>query len=248
MQEILLSDMFSLAILLQNTTLFGIELIDPGSFAEFIFRFSLNFLVTVIIVRYTYFARSRRKDYLFTFFIISITVFFLSYLLESVKLQLGFALGLFALFGIIRYRTSSIPIKEMTYLFLIICISVINALAGDGISYADLAFTNLAIIFSAKALEYFWFYNYESSKTIIYEKIDLIKPQYQKQFIEDLERRTGLQINRVEIGEIDFKKDIAEITIYYKYDPNSTNFFEGVEAEIHDLENASDVKKNNQKS
>lgn len=229
--------------ILEMPTLFGIEIINFESFAEFLLRFLVNFLVTIIIVRYIYFARSRRKDYLFTYVIISITVFFLSYLLESVKLQLGFALGLFALFGIIRYRTNPIPIKEMTYLFLVICISVINALAGENISYADLIFTNLAIIISARALEYFWFYKHESSKTIIYEKIDLIKPQYQKQFIEDLQKRTGLKINRVEIGKIDFLRDIAEITIYYRYDRKSTNFFEGVETEIHEFENPSQLKK-----
>jgi Ca2+/Na+ antiporter len=148
-------------------------------------------------------------------------------MLQNVDLQLGFALGLFALFGIIRYRTNPIPIKEMTYLFLVICISVVNALSDKEISYIELLFVNMALIVITLVIEYFWSYKHESSKTIIYEKIELIKPQNQKKFIEDLEKRTGLKISRVEIGKINFLRDTAEVTIYYLWDKNSTNFFEG---------------------
>jgi hypothetical protein len=190
------------------------------------FRFSLNLIFTLIIVRYIYYANNRRKEYLFTYILISISVFFLSYLLQMVDLQLGFALGLFALFGIIRYRTNPIPIKEMTYLFLVICISVMNALSDKEISYAELLFANTMLALITVVIEYFWSYRHESSKTITYEKIDLIKPQNQKRFIEDLQKRTGLKINRVEIGKINFLRDTAEITIYYFWDKYSTNFFE----------------------
>ncbi|OQX77529.1 MAG: hypothetical protein B6D64_08165, partial [Bacteroidetes bacterium 4484_276] len=190
------------------------------------FRFAMNFVFTLIIVRYVYYPNSRRKDYLFTYMLISIAVFFLSYLLQNVDLQLGFALGLFALFGIIRYRTNPIPIKEMTYLFLVICVSVINALSDKEISYSELLFANGALIIITLVIEYFWTYKHESSKSIVYEKIDLIKPQNQKKFIEDLERRTGLKINRVEIGKINFLRDTADITIYYFWDRHSTDFYE----------------------
>jgi Ca2+/Na+ antiporter len=154
-------------------------------------------------------------------------VFFLSYLLQNVDLQLGFALGLFALFGIIRYRTNPIPIKEMTYLFLVICVAVMNALSDKEISYVELLFANGALIVITIVIEYFWSFKHESSKTIVYEKIDLIKPQNQEKFIKDLEKRTGLKINRVEIGKINFLRDTAEITIYYFWDKYATNFFEG---------------------
>jgi hypothetical protein len=159
--------------------------------------------------------------------LISTAIFLISFTLQSVDLKIGFAFGLFALFGIIRYRTNPIPIKEMTYLFLIICISVINALSDKEISYVELLFTNISLVLITWIIEYFWSYRHESSKTIIYEKIDLIKPQNQKKFIQDLEKRTGLKINRVEVGKINFLRDTAEITIYYFWDKYSTNFFDG---------------------
>jgi hypothetical protein len=211
---------------INDPKLFGIDFFDQNDFLMMGFRFSLNLIITLIIVRYIYYTHNRRKEYLFTYTLISVSVFFLSYLLQNVDLQLGFALGLFALFGIIRYRTSTIPIKEMTYLFLIICISVMNALSDKAISYVELLFANVMLGVIAIVIEYFWSYKHESSKTIIYEKIDLIKPQNQQRFIADLEKRTGLKINRVEIGEINFLRDTAEITIYYFWDKYSTNFFE----------------------
>ena len=211
---------------LSDPKLFGIEFFNQHDFLMMFFRFFINFTFTMIIVRYVYYAHSRRKDYLFTYILISTAVFFLSYLLQSVDLQLGFALGLFALFGIIRYRTNPIPIKEMTYLFLVICVAVINALSDMQISYVELLFANASMILITIVIEYFWSYKHESSKTIIYEKIDLIKPQNQKKFIADLEKRTGLKISRVEIGKINFLRDTAEITIYYLWDKYSTNFFE----------------------
>ncbi len=212
---------------IKDPQLFGIEFYNHQDFMLMLFRFAINLIFTLIIVRYIYYANARRKDYLFTYILISIAVFFLSYVLQNVDLQLGFALGLFALFGIIRYRTNPIPIKEMTYLFLVICVSVVNALADMEISYVELLFVNLALIGVIYIIEYFWSYKHESSKTITYEKIELIKPQNQKKFIEDLEKRTGLKISRVEIGKINFLRDTAEVTIYYLWDKYSTNFFEG---------------------
>ena len=211
---------------INDPKLFGIEFFNGLDFLMLAFRFSINLIFTLIIVRYIYYANNRRKEYLFTYILISISVFFLSHLLQNVDLQLGFALGLFALFGIIRYRTNPIPIKEMTYLFLVICISVMNALSDKQISYVELLFANVMLMLITLVIEYFWTSRHESSKTIIYEKIDLIKPQNQKKFIEDLQKRTGLIINRVEIGRINFLRDTAEITIYYFWDKHSTNFFE----------------------
>lgn len=211
---------------ISDPKLFGIEFFNGHDFLMMAFRFLLNLIFTLIIVRYIYYSNNRRKEYLFTYILISISVFFLSHLLQNVDLQLGFALGLFALFGIIRYRTNPIPIKEMTYLFLVICISVMNALSDKEISYIELLFANTMLALVTVVIEYFWSYRHESSKTITYEKIDLIKPQNQKMFVEDLQKRTGLKINRVEIGKINFLRDTAEITIYYFWDKYSTNFFE----------------------
>lgn len=194
----------------------GVEIIDIPDFVELISRFALNTIVIVVLVRWLYFSATRRKDYLFTFILIASIVFLLCFLLESVKLQIGFALGLFAIFGIIRYRTDAIPIKEMTYLFIVIGISVINALTSAKSSLADLLFTNLVIIFIAFGLEKLWLLNHEAHWTINYEKIDLIKPDRREELIHDLVERTGIaRINRIEIGKIDFLKDTCLLTMYY---------------------------------
>jgi len=194
---------------------FGIELIEKADFFELIVRFAFNFLVVFVGVRWLYYPIAKRKDYLFTYILISTVVFLLCFLLENVKLQLGFALGLFAIFGIIRYRTDAIPIKEMTYLFLVIGISVINALANKKVSYAELVFTNLILLFVAFLLEHVFLLKHESTKTVLYEKIDLIKKNRREELIRDLEERTGLKINRIEIGRINFLRDTVRIKVYY---------------------------------
>ena len=195
--------------------LFNIELIDVKDLSELIIRFLFHLSVCFIIVKLLYYKTTRRKDYLFTYFLVSTVIFLLCFLLENVKLGLGFALGLFAVFGIIRYRTITIPIKEMTYLFVIIGLTVINALANKKVSYAELIFTNLAIVAVVYGLERIWLLKHEGSKRIIYEKIELIKPENYNLLLEDLKNRTGLEINRVEIGKINFLRDTAEVRIYY---------------------------------
>lgn len=193
----------------------SLDLIDIESLIELILRFALNTFVITILVRYLYYAATKRKDYLFTYILISTIVFLLCFLLESVKLQIGFALGLFAIFGIIRYRTDSMPIKEMTYLFLVIGISVINALASAKASLMELLFTNISIVLITYGLEKIWLLKHESSKVIIYDKIELIKPEKYSELLKDLHERTGININRVEIGRMDFLKETALVTIYY---------------------------------
>lgn len=204
------------ALVPDKLSIAGIEIIDVPDFLELLLRFSLNTLVIILLVRWLYYSTARRKDYLFTFILISAIVFLLCFLLESVKLQIGFALGLFAIFGIIRYRTDAIPIKEMTYLFIAIGISVINALTSTKSSLVDLVFTNAVIIFIVFGLEKLWLLKHESQKIIVYEKIDLIKPEKKEELMRDLSERTGIKkINRIETGKIDFLKDTCMITIYY---------------------------------
>jgi hypothetical protein len=207
---------------------FGIELIDVEDFIELLIRYALNSVVVVVLVRYIYYKLTNRKDYLFTYLLIATIVFLLCFLLENVKLELGFALGLFAIFGIIRYRTRQIAIKEMTYLFLVIGISVINALANKKVSYAELLFTNFAVIAVTYLLEKVFLLRHESSKTIDYEKIELIKPENYQLLLKDLEERTGLVINRAEVGRLDFLRDSARIRIYYYQDENS-HYYENAE-------------------
>ncbi|MBN1927855.1 MAG: DUF4956 domain-containing protein [Prolixibacteraceae bacterium] len=203
--------------------LFNIELINFEDFGELLFRFLINLIVVFVTIRFIYYPIRKRKDYLFTYILISATIFLLCFLLENVKLELGFALGLFAIFGIIRYRTRQIPIKEMTYLFLVIGISVINALANKKVSYAELIITNLLLVVLTLVLEKLMLLKHESTKTINYEKIELIKPENRKELIEDLEMRTGIKINRVEVGRIDFLRDTARVSIYYFESENTEN-------------------------
>ena len=131
------------------------------------------------------------------------------------KLELGFALGLFAIFGIIRYRTDPIPIKEMTYLFIVIGISVMNALANKKISYSELIFANLIFIAFTYILEKIWLLKHETRKTIVYEKIEFITPDKKDELLADLKLRTGLNITRVEVRNIDFLRDTASVRIFY---------------------------------
>jgi len=198
--------------------LFGVHIIEVQDFIELVIRFTFNMLVIGLIVRGLYYPITRRKDYLFSYILISVLVFLLCFLLENVKLQIGFALGLFAIFGIIRYRTNPIPIKEMTYLFVVIGVSVINALANTQVSYIELIFTNLAVIGLIYLLEKIWLLKHETSKIIEYEKIDLIKPEKRNDLLNDLKTRTGLDILRVEIGQINFLRDTVRIKIFYMED------------------------------
>jgi hypothetical protein len=129
-----------------ETKLFDIPLFIGADLLELVIRFSFNFVFLMIIVRCMYFAIHKRRDYMFTYLLISSIIFLLCYLLGSVKIQIGFALGLFAVFGIIRYRTDQMPIKEMTYLFIVIGLAVVNALSNKKTSYAELLFANFAIV------------------------------------------------------------------------------------------------------
>ncbi len=208
-----------LLILLEGGMEFlGTPLWDSEDFLKLLVKGVFNLGIVIIIVRYIYYPVTKNKDYLFTFLLISLTVFLLCVLLDSVKLQLGFALGLFAIFGIIRYRTDPIPIKEMTYLFLVIGISVVNALSNKKISYAELVFANLLIVFVTYGMEKIWLLRHESRKNIIYEKIELIKPERREELIADLKERTGIDIIRVEVRRIDFLRDVANVRIFYYED------------------------------
>jgi len=193
----------------------GTPIFDAKDFWNLITKTIFNLIIITTIIRYIYYPVTKNKDYLFTYFLISLTVFLLCVLLDSVKLQLGFALGLFAIFGIIRYRTDPIPIKEMTYLFLVIGISVVNALANKKISHAELVFANLMIVFVAFGMERLWLLKPELRKNVIYEKIELIVPERRAELIADLQVRTGINVIRVEVRRIDFLKDTANLRIFY---------------------------------
>ena len=200
---------------------------DWGALTELLIRFVLNTAVIALIVRVFYYPKSKRRDYFFTFILISISVFLLIFLMGGVKLKIGFALGLFAIFGIIRYRTESVPIREMTYLFLIIAVSAINGLATS-ISYVELLATNLLFILSIWICESNRYVKHVASKLVLYDNIRLITPEHEAEVIEDLKKRTGLNILRVEVGAIDFSKDTAMVKVYYEPLTNEINSVDSV--------------------
>ena len=192
----------------------GIPLFDDD-FYKMMFRFALNLGFLTIIIRGLYFTGTKRKDYFFTYYMIGIIVFFLCFTLKKYELDIGMALGLFAIFGIIRYRTNAIDIKEMTYLFVVIGVAVINSLANQKMSYAEIIGSNLIIVLALFVIERLWLVKHVSIKTIPYEIIENIKPQHYETLKKDLETRTGLVIKEIEVGNIDFLKDSAEIKITY---------------------------------
>ncbi len=193
----------------------NIPLYEGEDFWDLVIRFIFNLGVVLYLVRVHYYKVTPRKDYLFTYILISQVIFFILFLLENVAVDFGFAIGMFAVFGIIRYRTRQIPPREMTYLFLVIGISVINGLANRKVSYAELLLTNLIVMTLTYFLEKVFLLKHESRKVIIYENVELIKPEKRNELIRDLEKRTGLTINRVEIGRVDFLRDAARIFIYF---------------------------------
>lgn len=197
--------------------LFELEWFDDDVY-KLSFRLLVNIIFLTVIIRFLYYPRTRRKDYLFTYYLIGLITFFLCFSLKKLQLDVGMGLGLFAIFGIIRYRTDTIEIKEMTYLFLIIGVSVINSLASKQISFMEVMIINLSVVGLTFGLEYMWLLKHETRKTINYEKIHLIRPENYDEMKADLENRTGLAINRFEIGKIDFLNDTAQVRIYYYAD------------------------------
>eukprot|EP00764_Aduncisulcus_paluster_P011587 gnl/Carplike_NY0171/4529_a6160_197.p1 GENE.gnl/Carplike_NY0171/4529_a6160_197~~gnl/Carplike_NY0171/4529_a6160_197.p1 ORF type:complete len:227 (+),score=-9.86 gnl/Carplike_NY0171/4529_a6160_197:158-838(+) len=205
--------------------------INPNDLLELLLRFGLNLIVTVFVINYVYFRATGKRTYVFTYIMISTTVFFLCFLLGSIDLQLGFALGLFAIFGIIRYRTDTIPIREMTYLFLVITISVINALARRDVSLGEILVTNFAFMATTWVMERVWMRRHMARRTIIYDRMDLIHPGKHHLLREDIKTRTGMEITRFKIGQIDLAKNSIRLTIFYKDEAN-TNIL--TDAELSD--------------
>ena len=203
-----------------NETILGLPWFDDD-FYKLLIRFAINILFLTVIIRCLYYPKSQRKDYLFTYFLIGTITFFLCFALSKLKIGTGMGLGLFAIFGIIRYRTDAIEIKEMTYLFLVIGLSVINSLASKKISIIEIATINTFAVLITFLLEFVFLLKHETRKSITYEKIDLIIPEKHEEMKADMELRTGLQINRFEVGKIDFLNDTAQVKIFFYEDEQS---------------------------
>ena len=193
-------------------------------------RLTINSFYCFIIARGFYFPKSRRRDFFMTYFLVGFCIFMLMHLMVESKIKTGIAMGLFAIFCIMRYRTESVPIREMTYLFLTIALAAINAIAWmadvsdkhpnylweEVVSAGELIITGALFILAIWTAERRNFVRGLSSKYIKYDKIELIVPSRRSELIEDLHQRTGLNITKVEVGSIDFLKDMALIKIFYR--------------------------------
>ena len=200
----------------------GVPLCDTQSLLHLLMRFAFNLLISWLIVRICYYRKSQRKDYVLTYMLFSSAMFLLIFLMENVNLQIGLTLGLFAIFGVIRYRTETVPVREMTYLFVIIATSVINGLALN-ISYVELIVANALIFLLIWAMESRVLLRHTSAKLVIYEKIQLITPERREEMIADLEQRLGHKVNKVEVGHVDFLRNVAFVKVYYELPDGEIN-------------------------
>tara|TARA_B100000470_G_scaffold203090_1_gene176332 strand:- start:216 stop:797 length:582 start_codon:yes stop_codon:yes gene_type:complete len=187
----------------------------PAEALNLISRFLFNFIIIFIIIKIIYYRNnSKNDDFVFTYFMFNALIFFFAYILGNITINLGFAFGLFAVFAILRYRTDTIPIKEMTYLFIVITIGVINALSGSTVPFLILLIANLIITLMAYVLENFWQSHYLITRTIIYENVENIKPENHEKLLSELNNNTGFNIEKFEIESINFRRGAARIKIF----------------------------------
>ena len=205
---------------------FGIPFFDDD-FYKMLLRLSINMLFLTAIIRLSYYHFSKKTEFLFTFYLVGIVVFFLCFTLKKYELDLGLALGLFAIFGIIRYRTEPLKVREMTYLFVVIGVSIINALSNKKMSYMEILLANNFISVSIYYLDRYWSQQRLTPKEktmpkdfgmkdIIYNSLENIKPEQFDLLKNELENSLGVEILKLDINEIDFEKQTAKIKIRYK--------------------------------
>lgn len=205
-----------------QTDFLGVPIFDAMSLWTLLFRFALNFIVCWIIIRCFYYKKSQRRDYYFTFMMFAVVIFLIITLMDNMKMNVAYALGLFAIFGMIRYRTETLRIREMTYLFVVMGISIINGQALTT-SLLELFITNALVIVAIWLFEGNKHAKQMSEKVILYDKIELVKHGKEAELMADLEERTGLKIEKMEIGHIDYLRDAAYIKIWYKPVPGEAS-------------------------
>lgn len=187
----------------------------------FVAGFFLNFLAAFILVRFIYFPSSPIKTHVFTFLAFNTIIYFVISVLTDSDMGIGIGFGLFAIFSLLRYRTDPIPIREMTYLFIIVALPVMNSAIVAAEAWSVMLFANVVVLTVLWILEKEWGFKFETSKTILYEKIDLIVPERHDELIADLEKRTGLKIKRIQIGKLDFMRDTALIEVFTERESGS---------------------------
>lgn len=192
------------------------QLINFENFGYLFLKLITDLFFTLVIIRCIFYPIYREINYVFTTILINVSVFLICVMLGSIKLKIGFAFGLFAVFSIIRYRTEQIPIRQMTYLFAVIILAVLNALSDGALSYAEILLANTAVLVTIFLLEKNFLHHREFVQLITYEKIDLIKPENYSRLIADLKERTGLNVIRAEVETINFLNDTARIKMLYQ--------------------------------
>ena len=208
-----------------GTTFLGVPLLELTNLYNLLLRFAFNFLVSWVITYLVYRKKNGRNEYCITFLTFASAMFLLIFLMESVKLQIGLTLGLFAIFGVIRYRTETVPVREMTYLFVIITVAVINGLALN-ISYAELVLANILVIVLLTVLEYFTGRTSKgrlTTKIVLYDRIEHIVPERRKELVADIEKRIGVKVEALEIGHVDFLRDAAWLKVSYYLAPGESD-------------------------
>ncbi len=180
---------------------------------KFFLRLLIDITAVFVLIRFVYFPIYRSREYVFTFFIFNLIIFLITYLLNKVEMSMGAAFGLFAVFSMLRYRTEDISIKDMTYMFLVISMGLINAVTKG--SWDELLLIMSIIILITYLLESKVLMKKEVSRIIMYENIELIKPENRQQLMDDLEKRLGVKVNHVTIGKVDFLRDTAQVQVHY---------------------------------
>ena len=199
------------------TELFGVkELIDSDDFLKLAARLALDLAFATVIIRHVYFRLYRNRDYVFTYFLFNVITFCLCILLRKVPIELGFALGLFAVFGILRYRTEAIQIRDLTYLFIVIGIAILNAVANKKVSMGELLLVNSVIVGMTVLLELRPNRVPLASAPLLYDRLELISPRHRDQLLADLRSRTGCDVRGVDIVRVDLLRDAAELIVHYR--------------------------------
>ncbi|MCB0044472.1 MAG: DUF4956 domain-containing protein [Caldilineaceae bacterium] len=185
------------------------------NFIDLFSGFIINLVIAVIIVRGIYYPIKQDKNYIFTYIAFNTIIYFVMAFLSSTEMSVGVGFGLFAIFSVLRYRTNTMSTREMTYLFIFIALPVMNSILMRNDAWPTLLAVNAAIIAVLFVLEHEWGFHYERAKSIRYDRVDLATPQNYAAMVDDLRRRTGLPVNRVEVGNLNFLSDTADITVYY---------------------------------
>lgn len=197
-------------------SLFGTDtLFDAEDFAKLIARLGLDLAFTTIVVVFVYYRLYRNREFLFTYYIFNVITYAVCVLLRKTPMDMGFALGLFAVFGILRYRTEEIRMRDLTYLFMVLGIGILNGVANKKVSFAELLLVNGLIVGVTALLELHASARGHGSTPLLYDRLELLRPGQQQALLADLTQRLGVAVFRVQVHRVDLLRDAAEITAYY---------------------------------